>query len=71
MSSLEDALEAEEMEEDEAEVGFNGLEEADASDFTLENRMAPVVCLAGSAPLERHAPGCGHSIGREVWKDPL
>ncbi|KAI5898795.1 uncharacterized protein SCHCODRAFT_02567655 [Schizophyllum commune H4-8] len=63
--------ELEELEEDEAEVGFNGLEEADASDFTLENRVAPVVCLAGSVPLEKHTPGCGHIVGREVWKDPL
>jgi len=33
----------------------------------------PVLCLAGSSHREgiEHARGCGHEVGREVWRDEL
>ncbi|TRM61558.1 hypothetical protein BD626DRAFT_631670 [Schizophyllum amplum] len=64
--------EQEDLEEHEVDEGFNGLEDADEADFSLDRNMpTPVVCLAGKAPLEKHPPGCGHFVEQDVWKDPL
>ena len=33
-----------------------------------EERAAPVLCLVGAEAVE-HTAGCGHGVGRQIWKD--
>ena len=56
--------------------GYFEIVVADDDEFAhLDMAMdCPVVCLAGQAGKERgikHARGCGHSVGWDIWEDTL
>lgn len=53
-------------------LGVEGLWDVDADDddaFVVSSDTAPILCLAGPKRSEHHAPGCGHSIGWDIWRE--
>lgn len=54
---------------------MHGLEKVDKNDddaFAVPPEAlasVPLLCFAGSKDVVDHAPGCGHSIARAIWRD--
>ncbi|KAJ3509376.1 hypothetical protein NMY22_g16319 [Coprinellus aureogranulatus] len=55
-----------------AMYGLEKLDKKDDDAFTMPPGVltsVPTICFAGPKNVVDHAPGCGHSIARAIWRD--